>query len=148
LKQSGRLWVAPVLGAVLVLSAGCTAGSDTTGAGSPTTVAGEAPAFDESQADTSAAFTLRDYGFEGPTVVKGPKVVFTAENEGLETHELEILDASGEAVGEIEAFAPGGSAPPLAVELEPGTYQLQCILTTSGGQVHKALGMEAVLTVE
>lgn len=140
----------------LALLAGC--GQDTGGtlAGpqdetiqAPSNPEGAAPAaFTESEADTRAAYTLRDYRFEGPATVKGPKVFFTAENEGSEPHELEILDASGEAVGEIEAFAPGASAAPLALVLQPGTYTLQCILETSGGQVHKELGMQARLTVE
>lgn len=105
------------------------------------------PAFTEAEADTKLDYTLVDYKFEGPTDAKGPKVLFTAVNTGKENHELEILDASGEALGEIVDFAPNADADPLAVELQPGTYTLQCILETADGKVHKDLGMVSTLTV-
>lgn len=93
------------------------------------------------------SFRLVDYAFEGPREAKGPKVFFEAENAGSEDHELEVLDPDGEAVGEIEAFPPGGESEPLAVELEPGTYTLQGILETKEGKRHRDLGMVAELTV-
>lgn len=88
-----------------------------------------------------------DYAFEGPDTVQGPNVWFTARNTGTENHELEILDPSGEALGEIAEFAPNVDAEPLAVVLEPGSYTLQCILETADGRVHKDLGMVKTLTV-
>jgi hypothetical protein len=109
--------------------------------------AAAAPTFLESEADSRADYTLVDYKFEGPTEVKGPKVFFTARNNGKENHELEVLDPSGEALGEIEEFAPGADADPLQLELPPGTYTLQCILETAAGEVHKDKGMELKLTV-
>jgi len=105
------------------------------------------PAFTEAEATARLDYTLVDYKFEGPAEAKGPKVLFTAVNNGKENHELEILDASGEALGEIEEFAPNADADPLAVELQPGTYTLQCILETTEGKVHKDLGMVSTLTV-
>ncbi|MGQ0743947.1 MAG: hypothetical protein ACT4OS_06355 [Acidimicrobiales bacterium] len=108
----------------------------------------EAAAFTQDQADTVAAYTLVEYAFEGPTTVKGPNVFFTAENTGEEDHELEVLDASGEALGEVAAFAPGAKAAPFAAVMEPGTYTLQCILESADGQQHKDKGMVATLTVE
>jgi plastocyanin len=107
-----------------------------------------AEAFDPSDADTVAAYTLVDFEFQGPTNVKGPNVLFTAENKGTQDHELELLDEAGEAVGEVEAFSPGAEAEPLAAVLEPGTYTIQCILETEEGEVHKDLGMVATLMVE
>lgn len=109
--------------------------------------AAASPAFKEAAADTRADYTLVDYSFQGPDSVKGTKVWFTARNTGTENHELEILDASGEALGEIAEFAPNAEAEPLAVELQPGTYTLQCILETADGRVHKDLGMVKTLTV-
>ncbi len=79
--------------------------------------------------------------------MKGPKVFFTAKNSGTENHELEVLDASGEALGEIVEFAPNAAADPLALELAPGAYTLQCILETADGRVHKDLGMVLTLNV-
>ncbi len=109
--------------------------------------AAPSPAFTEAEADTRADYNLVDYRFEGPTEAAGPKVWFTARNTGAENHELEVLDASGEALGEIVEFAPNADADPLALELQPGTYTLQCILETADGRVHKDLGMVSTLTV-
>lgn len=101
-----------------------------------------------SEADTEANYILTDFKFEGPLTVTGPNVFFTAENKGAQDHELEILDSTGEAVGEVEAFAPGAEAKPVAAVLAPGTYTIQCILETPEGKVHKDLGMVAELKVE
>ncbi len=138
---------APVVVALVAL-AGCAGDSGPAEESAEEFSEAEAPAFTESEATTKAAYTLRDYKFEGPATVKGPKVFFTAENEGSEDHELEVLDAQGEALGEIEAFAPGTEAAAFAAQMPPGTYTLQCILTTGGGQSHKDLGMNLTLTVE
>lgn len=121
--------------------------SGSTAASGSSSEAAETPAFTEAEATSTLEYTLVDYKFEGPTEAVGPKVLFTAENTGTQTHELEILDSEGEALGEIEEFAPGADADPLAVELAPGTYTLQCILENDKGEVHKDLGMVATLTV-
>jgi plastocyanin len=111
------------------------------------TVGGEAPAFEEADADAVLEYSLVDYRFEGPEEVAGHKIFFKAVNNGTEDHELEVLDASGEPLGEVEAMPPDeeGSA---AIELEAGTYTLQCILETADGKVHRDLGMVAELVVE
>lgn len=111
------------------------------------TVAGEAPAFEEADADAVLEYSLLDYRFEGPEKVTGHKIFFKAANDGTEDHELEVLDANDEPLGEVEAMPPGeeGSA---ALELEAGTYTLQCILETADGKVHRDLGMVAELVVE
>ncbi|HEY3239300.1 MAG TPA: hypothetical protein VGL92_07050 [Acidimicrobiia bacterium] len=111
------------------------------------TVGGQAPAFEESDADAVLDYQLVDYHFEGPDEVEGHKIFFKAVNHGTEDHELEVLDPNGEPVGEVEAMPPDaeGSA---ALELEPGTYTLQCILETADGKVHRDLGMHMDLEVE
>lgn len=147
----GKRWGALAL-VLLAGAVGC--GNDDVDASEPvgttatTTVEEETPGFPESEADTVLEYKLVDYAFEGPSTAKGPKVYFEAENEGTQEHELEVLDPDGEPVGEIEAFPPGGTSEPLAVELEPGTYTLQCLVETPEGKVHKDLGMVADLTVE
>jgi plastocyanin len=128
-------------------SSGSAAASGSSSGSASSSAAAQTPAFQESEADTRADYNLVDYKFEGPASVKGPRVWFTARNTGTQNHELEILDASGEALGEIEEFAPNANADPLAVELQPGTYTLQCILENQAGEVHKDLGMELKLTV-
>jgi uncharacterized cupredoxin-like copper-binding protein len=111
------------------------------------TMGGPAPAFEEADADAVLDYALLDYRFEGPKTAEGHKIFFKAVNDGTEDHELEVLDPKGEPVGEVEAMPPGeeGSA---ALELEPGTYTLQCILETADGRVHRDLGMVAELEVK
>ncbi|MGH8992704.1 MAG: hypothetical protein ACRDZ7_14445 [Acidimicrobiia bacterium] len=120
--------------------------SSTAGGVTPTTTGSEAPAFAEGDADAVLDYRLVDYHFEGPIKVQGHKIYFKAANTGSEDHELEVLDANGDPLGEVEAMPPGdeGSA---AMELEPGTYTLQCILETKDGQVHRDLGMVMDLEV-
>ncbi len=97
--------------------------STTTRGATTTTVA--APAGDP---DTTVAVALEDYRFAGlPPSVKGPHVRFEAVNRGPSDHELEVLDEDGEPLGEIEAMPPGETGT-LALELDPGTYTVQCIL--------------------
>lgn len=136
--------LALILVALVALTGACGGGAEV----DETTEEEAAKAFDPSDADTVADYTLVDFEIQGPTTVKGPNVLFDAENKGTQDHELEILDESGEAVGEVEAFSPGADAEPLAAVLEPGTYTMQCILETEDGKVHKDLGMVATLTVE
>ena len=140
-----------VLFAVTIIAAGC--GSDTTGSGTasgsgsasgsasaPAEGDGSAPAFAESEADTVVHVGALDYRFElDRPDAKGTKVLFEVANKGEHDHEFEILDADGDAVDEIEAFAPGAERT-LAVELQPGTYTLRCILDTNG-KSHADLGM-------
>ena len=105
--------------------------------------------FQRADADSAVDVTLADFAFRGlPTSVKGEKVFFTATNAGPSEHELEVLDTGGEAVDEIEAHPPGSGTKTLAVRLKPGTYTVQCILTTPEGKSHAELGMTAQLQVQ
>jgi uncharacterized cupredoxin-like copper-binding protein len=105
-----------------------------------------APAFGEAQASSVVDVTLQDHSFVGiPATVKGPKVFFKATNKGPADHELEILDATGKAAGEIEAM-PSGKSGTLALELKPGTYTAQCLVETNG-KVHVDLGMKTSFQV-
>jgi uncharacterized cupredoxin-like copper-binding protein len=150
-----------ILLAVTIIAAGC--GSDTTGSGSasgsgsgsgsasgsasaPAEGDESAPAFRESDADTVVHVEAVDYRFElDRPDAKGTKVFFEVANKGEHDHEFEILDADGDAVDEIEAFGPGQERT-LAVELQPGTYTLQCILETDGTS-HADLGMRTEFRV-
>lgn len=122
--------------------------SQPVGTTATTTTGEETPGFPESEADTVLEYRLVDYAFEGPSTAKGPRVYFEAQNDGTQEHELEVLDPDGEPVGEIEAFPPGETGNPLAVELEPGNYKVQCLVETPEGKAHRDLGMVAELTVE
>lgn len=105
-----------------------------------------APGFGEEEADGVVRVTGREYAFTvEPAAVDGPKVFFEFTNEGEEEHELVVFSADGEELGEIHELAPGKSGK-LALELEPGTYQLKC-LVKEGDKTHAELGMVAELTV-
>ena len=109
---------------------------------------GDGGGVERGDADTAIEVTLRDFAFDGlPATAKGPAVYFSATNAGPATHELEILDSTGKAVDEVEALAAGGKAG-LGVRLKPGTYTIQCILTTPEGKVHAELGMTRQLRIE
>lgn len=100
-----------------------------------------------SDTDTVVDVSLIDYEFEGlPATVEGPDVRFDAVNRGPSDHELEVLDADGEALGEIEAMPPGETGS-IELELEPGTYRIQC-LVPAGDATHAEMGMVADLEVE
>ena len=156
--MGNRLTLCVVAGALVTVACGGPADLSQRGEAAPTTsstmgmttsstTGSEAPAFTEDDADEVLEYELLDYRFEGPDKVEGGKIWFKAANAGREDHELEVLDPSGDPVGEVEAMPPGaeGSA---ALELEPGTYTLQCILETADGKVHRDLGMVMELEVE
>ena len=105
------------------------------------------PPFEAADADTTVDVTLQDYAFVGvpSTPVAGPNVFLEAKIKGSNTHEVEVVDAAGETVGEIPAYK-GSETASLAVVLPPGTYTLQC-LVKEGARTHADLGMRATLTV-
>ena len=106
------------------------------------------PAFREGDADSVLSYLLVDYSIGGDSQAKGPKVFFKAANAGSQEHELEVLDDQGKSLGKIEPFPPGAFAKPLALELEAGTYTIQCTLKTTDGKVHRDLGMMTKLVVK
>src|SRR3954463_14729503 len=100
----------------------------------------EALVFPQAEATPVVDVTLQDYAFVGiPPSVQGPKVFFKTKIKGSSSHELEILDAEGDAVGEIPAYE-GTETKELALKLSPGTYTAQC-LVKEGAKTHKQLGM-------
>lgn len=132
-RRSPRRLLAVATGAML-LNAACGGGGD--------------GGFERADADTVIEVTLADFVFRDlPASVKGERVFFTATNIGPSEHELEVLDARGEAVDEIEAHPPGSGPKTLAVRLKPGAYTVQCILKTPDGRSHADLGMTAPLQV-
>ncbi len=81
-------------------------------------------------------------------------VLFVVENVGSMVHEIEIFRKDGQyqefEIGEIEDIAPGES-PELQLPLEPGVYELICVIVekTDMGEIlnHYELGMHTILTV-
>lgn len=151
------------IGAVLLVATGACGSDDDPGGGAE--ASGEADAsdhgdevaphddgdaaplaFPEAEATTVVQTTLRDYAFVGvPMSVAGPNVLFKAKVAGSNTHELEVIDAGGEAVEEISGFKAGATRQ-LAVVLTPGTYTVRCLIK-EGTRTHAQLGMRQELTV-
>lgn len=104
-------------------------------------------AFAESDADTVAEATMTDYAFALPATVKGTKVYFEVTNNGAAEHEFLVTDAEGKELGEIEPFKKADGEKTLALELQPGSYKVVC-LVEEGEKTHQELGMEASFTVE
>jgi hypothetical protein len=134
----GRATAAPLVLSVLlaVAGVGCSRGED------------RRTAFERDEADSVLSYLLVDYSIGGDSQAKGPKLWFQVANAGSQAHELEVLDDQGKPVGGIQAFAAGASPDALALELEPGTYTLQCTLKNKDGKVHRDLGMVTKLVVE
>jgi plastocyanin len=144
---------------VLAVSTACGGGEDrpgnvrgsATGSGSASASGSHAHGeaeheFARGEEDSTVELTLKDFAFEGvPAETKGEKVLFEARVITGE-HELEVLDASGKALGEIEPFKTDDGEKTLALKLAPGTYTLQC-LVDEGARTHKELGMVATLHV-
>ncbi|HUR14141.1 MAG TPA: cupredoxin domain-containing protein [Mycobacteriales bacterium] len=87
---------------------------------------------------TDYAFT----GLEGFTAKAGEKIEFKLENKGKVSHNLEILDAAGKEIGEVDTVAPGEKGEAI-IELEKaGTYTFICSIGT-----HEEQGMKGTFTV-
>ncbi|MGH8990542.1 MAG: hypothetical protein ACRDYV_02835 [Acidimicrobiia bacterium] len=133
----GRGRVAPFVLTVLLAVVGV--GCGLAGGGQP---------FGQDNADSVLSYLLVDYSIGGDPVAKGPKVLFKVANAGSQNHRLEVLDDQGESVGQTPAIPLGATVPPLALELEAGTYTLQCTLKNQDGKVHRDLGMTTKLVVQ
>ncbi len=109
-----------------------TAASDTSTESSTTASGGGGGSVDISE--TEFALDPAD------STVDAGSVTLTATNDGSIDHNLEI---EGNGIEEVtDTLAPGDSGK-LAVDLEPGTYELYCSIDS-----HKDQGMEGELTVE
>ena len=108
----GRPWaVAGVLVAVPALAAGVTI------AAMPTAASGPADAVTVSKTDCAPEFTSAESGNQTFTV---------ANNSGM-AGEINLDNAAGAVVGEIETIGPGTSAQ-LSADLSNGTYTFKCLM--------------------
>src|SRR5688500_8973697 len=115
-------------------------------AGTPAPTAESTPAYDggsSSGGGESVDVSAPESGaleFEPTEIsVKAGEVTFNFSNPSDVPHALDIEGVDG---GEGETVQ-GGDAPPLTVNLEPGSYEYYCPV---GG--HRAAGMVGTLTVE
>ena len=77
---------------------------------------------------------------QGDVTAKAGKVTVEFSNPSSVPHAVEI---EGNGVEEKTETVTGGEAPPVEVELKPGTYEFYCPV---GG--HREAGMEGTLTVK
>ncbi len=129
-----------------VAGTGPTGGSSTTADHGHEDAASTTTAFPRSKATAKVELDLVDFSFVGmPAQVTGPSVFFTALNKGPSEHEVEIADQDGKVIAVAEPF-PQGQKRDLAVDLQPGTYVIQC-LVKQGDQTHAQLGMKNTFAV-
>jgi plastocyanin len=77
---------------------------------------------------------------QGDVTAKAGKVTVTFDNPSSVPHAVEI---KGNGVDEESETVTGSEAPPITVDLEPGTYEFLCPVAG-----HEAAGMKGTLTVE
>lgn len=120
---------------------GGSASASASGTGETTTTA-----FKAADATATVDINAHEYMFDGfpATAIVGPRVLFKVQNTGKEDHELEVVGADGEPVGEVHIDK--GTSAALALKLHPGTYTAQCLLKT-GNKTHASLGMKTTFTV-
>ena len=115
------------------------------------------------------AFSAFDYGFSGPETIPAGMTNITLTNDGEDIHHQQLakLPAGMTADDLIAAFSSGEEGPPppgvvpaggvavlgpgvtgsVALNLEPGNYELVCFVADPNGVPHFALGMAQALTV-
>ncbi|MEZ5165255.1 MAG: cupredoxin domain-containing protein [Acidimicrobiales bacterium] len=82
------------------------------------------------------------------TIESGETIRFEMTNRGSQPHEFEVLDADGEALGEVAAMEPGASGGATITFPEAGTYTFQCILVDPETEKpHTELGMTGTFVV-
>jgi uncharacterized cupredoxin-like copper-binding protein len=125
--------------------AGCGGDDDEESAATPTATAESTQEPASSGGGETLAFSAPEDGslkFDqgGDVTAKAGKVTVTFNNPSSVPHAVEI---EGNGVEEETETVTGGEAPPIEVDLKPGTYEFYCPV---GG--HREAGMEGTLTVE
>jgi uncharacterized cupredoxin-like copper-binding protein len=95
--------------------------------------------------DRALTITAKDYsydGLDGFTAKAGDTVAFSMHNEGQKEHEFEVLDAKGDALGEIGPTKPGATGTATLTFTKAGTYRYVC-----GLEDHEKRGMKGTFTV-
>ena len=136
--------IALVVGAAVI--AGC--GGDDNNESAATPTATQAPADDSSSSSSGGGATLK---FSAPAdgslkfdqkdaTAKAGKVTVDFANPSSTPHAVEI---EGNGVEEETETVTSGDAPPITVDLKPGTYEFYCPVPG-----HKEAGMKGTLTVQ
>ena len=125
--------------------AGCGGDDDEESAATPTATAESTQQPASSGGGETLAFSAPEDGslkFDqgGEVDAKAGKVTVTFNNPSSVPHAVEI---EGNGVEQETETVTGGEAPPIEVDLKPGTYEFYCPV---GG--HKEAGMKGTLTVK
>lgn len=96
-------------------------------------------------ASQTLRITATEYAFSGEpaTITAGETIRFELVNEGQLDHEMQLVNADGRILGQIERLAPDTSG---SVEInfaEPGTYTVLCDIDD-----HQSRGQRAPVVVE
>ena len=99
----------------------------------------------QAEADREIALRSTDFTYENldlASITTGDTIRFAMNNVGEQAHEFEVLDPSGEPIGEVAATDPGESGGATMTFTSPGVFTYQCILVDSAtGKPHTELGM-------
>lgn len=102
-------------------------------------------------ADRTVTFDAVDFTYEDldlTGIEAGDVIRFEMTNTGEQPHEFEVLDPSGEPIGEVAAVDPGDSGGATVSFETDGTFTYQCILIDpETGMKHTMLGMTGTFEV-
>jgi plastocyanin len=99
----------------------------------------------EQVADREISFDAIDFDYENLDlggIADGDTIRFVMDNIGEQPHEFEVLDPTGEPIGEVAATNPAASGGATLTFTSPGVFTYQCILIDPAtGRPHTELGM-------
>jgi plastocyanin len=137
--------IALIAGAAIL--AGCGGDDNDESAATPTATATQAPASDDGGGGGGGGtikFSAPSDGSlkfdQGDVTAKAGKVTVDFANPSSTPHAVEI---EGNGVEEETKTVTGSDAPPITVDLKPGTYEYYCPVPG-----HRQAGMEGTLTVQ
>lgn len=106
----------------------------------------------QAKAERTITFDAVDFHYEHldlAGIMAGETIRFEMTNSGEQPHEFEVLDASGEPLGEVAAVEKGASGGATVTFDKAGTYTYQCILIDpASDKEHTDLGMIGTFEVK
>jgi plastocyanin len=144
------LFVAP-FAALLALTACASDDADSATSDTTSDTAGGDTVPADVEADAEVVFDAVDFGYDNldlSGIGAGDTIRFEMTNRGEQAHEFEVIDPTGEALGEVESMEPGESGSATLRFDSPGVYTFQCILVDAAtDQPHTELGMVGTFEV-
>lgn len=129
----------------------CKPGQAGAGFESPFTVTGDGGTA-QPDADREISFSSIDFTYpdlDVSDIGSGETIRFEMQNDADQPHEFEVLDSTGEPIGEVAATAPGDTGGATMTFESPGVYTYQCILIDPAtDKPHTELGMIGTFEVD